>query len=104
MCVSTAEVVLPENESPAVFTFNAVAFDSAAFTAGMDAVVIISTAMIREKILSVPFVLIGNHPSNRRHNEQTLKYEENQRVLPTGYCGVRPAVEGRMDTTHIFLS
>jgi len=99
--VSAVNVVVPENESVAVFTLDATLFGSAALTAGMNAVVIISTAMRREKALSIHFILIVHHPSNRRHNEQILKYKENQHVLPTGCCDVHPAVEGRVGTTQL---
>jgi len=59
--VSAADVVVPENESVAVFTLDAALFGSAALTAGMNAVVTISTAMRSEKALSKRFILIAHH-------------------------------------------
>ncbi|WP_292726971.1 hypothetical protein [Methanoculleus sp.] len=60
--VSAVNVVVPENESVAVFTLNMALLGSAAPTAGMNAVVTISTAMRREKALSIRFKFIDNHP------------------------------------------
>lgn len=102
--VSTGEVVLLENESPTVFALNAVAFGSAALTAGMNAVVTISTAIRRGKILSIPFVLIGSHLLTGRHNGQTPKYEEKPHVPPTGCRDVHPVVDGGMNITHVSVS
>ncbi|WP_214040990.1 hypothetical protein [Methanoculleus sp.] len=58
---SAVNVVVPENESGALFTPDAALFGSAAPTAGMNAVVTISTAMRREKDLSIRFILIVHH-------------------------------------------
>ncbi len=58
---------------PPASILDAVACGAIALTAGMNAVVIISTAMRRGMTLSIRFVLIGNHLQTEGKNEQTLK-------------------------------
>jgi hypothetical protein len=68
--VSAGNVVVPENESGAVFALDAALLGSAAPTTGMNAVVTISTAMRREKALSIRF--IAHHPGTGGRTDELL--------------------------------